>query len=99
MTHRFDAPILDEFARMRRALDPHDRAFVLSDAATVPELPEATVHRFAFASVARRARHLVGSGILHNLHLAWLDLFAAHPQFDHYWFVEYDVRYAGPGAT
>jgi hypothetical protein len=96
MTHRFDAPILDEFARMRRALDPHDRAFVLSDAATVPELPEATVHRFAFASVARRARHLVGSGILHNLHLAWLDLFAAHPQFDHYWFVEYDVRYAGP---
>jgi hypothetical protein len=98
LSHRFDPPILDEFARMRRALRAGDQAFVLSDAAVVPDIPGAGVHRFAFDAVAGRAARLVGAGILRNLHLAWLDFFAAHPTFDHYWFVEYDVSFAGPWA-
>ena len=98
VSHRFDPPILDEFARMRRALREGDRAFVLSDAAVVPDLPGASAHRFEFDRIAARAARLVGAGILRNLHLAWVDFFAAHPDFDQYWFVEYDVCFAGPWA-
>ena len=96
MSHRFEAPLLDEFARMRLALRDADRAFVLTDADVVPDTLAAEVHRFAFAQLATRATRLVGDGILRNLHLAWLDFAEAHPGFDHYWFVEYDVHYAGP---
>ena len=98
VSHRFDPSILDEFARMRQALRDGDRAFVLSDAAAVPDIPGAAAHRFEFEHIARRAARLVGEGILRNLHLAWIDFFAAHPDFDQYWFVEYDVRFAGPWA-
>jgi hypothetical protein len=96
LTHRFDAPILDEFSRMRRALLDGDTAFVASDAARIPDTLDAKVHRFVFADIARRASRLVEDGILRNLHLAWIDFFDAHPGFDHYWFIEYDVRYSGP---
>jgi hypothetical protein len=96
MTHRFEAPILAEFARMRRGLRDDDRAFVLSYAKAVPDTLDADVHRFVFADIAPRASRLLDDGILRNLHLAWLDFFDAHADFDHYWFVEYDVRFAGP---
>ncbi len=96
MTHRFDAPILDEFARMRLALRESDRAFVLSDAAALPEVLAAHAHRFSLAGVAPRAKRLVGSEIMWNLHLAWLDFFDAQDGFDRYWFIEYDALYAGP---
>lgn len=96
ITHRFDAPILDEFARMRLALREGDRAFVLSDAEVLPDGLAAQVHRFTFAGVAPRAKRLVGHEIMWNLHLAWLDFFDAHADFDHYWFIEYDALYAGP---
>jgi hypothetical protein len=96
MTHRFDPSILAEFERMRAALHAGDRAFVLSDAEELPDDLAAPVHRFTLGRVATRAKRLVGHEIMWNLHLAWLDFFDAHADFDHYWFIEYDAVYAGP---
>ncbi|MEO8485862.1 MAG: hypothetical protein ABI585_05925 [Betaproteobacteria bacterium] len=97
MSHRFDAPILGEFERMHEALDESDLAFVLSDGSLQP--PAEWVQRvqvFDYARIARRARRVIGDDVLRNIHLVWIDCFEAHPQFDHYWFIEYDVVYAGP---
>lgn len=96
ITHRFDAPILHELVRMRAAATGTDRVFVLSDAATLPDTLDIETHRFVYADIASRTTRVVGDSILLNLHLAWLDFFDAHRDFDHYWFAEYDVRYAGP---
>lgn len=97
MTHRFDEPILAEFARMRQGLGERDQGFLLVDGAvTAPAMAGQRVHRFDFATLARRASRVIGDDILRNVHLAWIDFFEAHPGFDRYWFVEYDVRLAGP---
>jgi hypothetical protein len=96
-THRFDPPVLDEFSRIRDALSPGDRAFLLCDGSGAPPPEEVAplAHVFDTAIVTRKAARIVGEGILRNFHLAWLDLFEAHPGFDAYWFIEYDVVYSG----
>ena len=99
MTHRFEEPILGEFARMRAGLRPGDQAFVLSDgSAAAPASLDGFVQTFDTAHACSRAVRVLETGILRNVHLAWLDFFDAHPDFDAYWFIEYDVRYSGPWA-
>jgi hypothetical protein len=97
MTHRFDAVILDEFERMREALDAGDQAFLLNDGSSAPpDAFAAATHVFRFDVVSRRAVRVIGGDILRNVHLAWLDFFDAHPGFDDYWLIEFDVRFSGP---
>jgi hypothetical protein len=36
-----------------------------------------------------------GRGILHHSHFPLLDFYLSHQQYDHYWFIEFDVRYTG----
>lgn len=96
MTHRFDEPILEEFHRIREGLSVSDQAFLLSDgSAPAPDSVASCTHVFAWEQVARRASRVIGQDILRNVHLAWIDFFAAHPDFDAYWLIEYDVVYAG----
>jgi hypothetical protein len=35
------------------------------------------------------------SGLLYHAHFIFLDFFLSHPEYEWYWFVEYDVRYTG----
>lgn len=96
MTHRFDTVVVNEFERMRAALGPQDRAFLLSDgSAPAPTALAPVTHTFEYANVAKRAVRVIGDDILRNVHLAWLDFFDAHPGFDNYWIIEYDVRFSG----
>lgn len=96
MTHRFDAPILEEFQRIREGLGAADRAFLLSDgSAPTPAAVAPWTHTFDYPRISRRAARVIGEDILRNIHLAWIDFFEAHPGFENYWFIEYDVRYSG----
>ncbi len=96
MTHRFDPSILEEFQRLRESLGPSEQAFLLSDgSAPAPPSLLPLTHAFDCATVLRRAARVIEEGILRNIHLAWIDFFEAHPDFDAYWFIEYDVFYAG----
>jgi hypothetical protein len=42
---------------------------------------------------------LAGHGILHHSHFPVLDFYLTHPEYDYYWFVEFDVRYTGEWAS
>lgn len=96
-THRFDANILSEFARMQINLPKTDKSFILSDG-TVPAPPSLApiTHVLDVDRVLGRATGIIGEGILQNLHLSWIDFFENYPDFDTYWIIEYDVVYAGP---
>ncbi len=97
MTHRFDEPILEEFGRIREGLGEADQAFLLSDgSAPTPASVAPWAHTFDYPRISRRAARVIGEDILRNIHLAWVDFFEAHPGFENYWFIEYDVRYSGP---
>jgi len=36
-----------------------------------------------------------GLGILHHSHFPVLDFYLSHPDYEYYWFIEFDVRYTG----
>jgi uncharacterized protein DUF3405 len=38
---------------------------------------------------------LAGHGLINHPHFPLLDFFSAHPEYDRYWVIEYDVRYSG----
>ena len=40
-------------------------------------------------------RRLPGRGLIDHPHFPVLDFFRAHPSYDRYWAIEYDVRYTG----
>ena len=104
MTHRFDPSVLAEFQRLREGLEETDQVFILSDGTSpAPDSVAGFVHTFDCDRVLHRAFGVIGrhptesdSGILRNIHLAWTDFFEAHPGFESYWLIEYDVFYAGP---
>jgi hypothetical protein len=99
MTHRFDPSILEEFERIREGLRDGDEAFLLSDgSAQAPPQVAPRTHTFDCGQVLRRAARVIEEGILRNVHLAWIEFFEAHPGFEAYWFIEYDVVYSGHWA-
>ncbi len=97
VTHRFDQPILEEFQRIRQGLGETDQAFLLSDgSAPTPASVAQWTHTFDYSQISARAARVIGNDILRNIHLAWIDFFKAHAEFEAYWLIEYDVRYSGP---
>lgn len=42
---------------------------------------------------------LAGEGLYHNVHFPLLDFYFAHPEYDYYWMIEFDVRYTGDWGT
>jgi hypothetical protein len=43
--------------------------------------------------------HVEGSRLIDHAHFPLLDFYFKHPDFDFYWFVEYDVRFTGEWET
>jgi hypothetical protein len=76
---------------------PARDVFVMAEAHTpVPELYAGITERFDFRDLRARARRVIGTKVVPgNGHLRALAFFDRHPDYDHYWFVEYDAVYAG----
>jgi hypothetical protein len=58
------------------------------------------VHRFDFPVLKREFPHALGNTVVPgNCHLALIDFVRHHDDFDHYWVIEYDVRFTGDWAV
>jgi hypothetical protein len=98
MTHVWCRDIEEQFEKLSSV--PAIAAWLLLDSRT-PELKYLlsrypNCHVFEVAALFRLpyskipTPELIGHG-----HLAVLDFFLSHPDYDFYWFIEYDVRYTG----
>ncbi|MGE0845748.1 MAG: hypothetical protein AB7L41_05725 [Flavobacteriaceae bacterium] len=105
--HRFNAEMTRRFEVLRDCAAALSRGGVrydvrvLADAAgEVPSPLAADAHRFRFEELRAMMAETVGDTLVPgNNHLAMLDFAAAHPDYDRYWFVEYDVVRSGGWAA
>lgn len=98
-THVFDPGTLAAFEKLRQEAAGYGELFLLTEAGSPPPWP-ARVHRFDFAQLKRQYPRIMGESMVPgNAHLPVLDFGAAHPEFEHYWVIEYDVRFSGPWET
>jgi hypothetical protein len=97
LTHRFDAEIQARFEKLLSDCHPaYDVYIVAEKGCPVPESCLGRAHLFDFPQLRQRARSVIGEGLYPgNHHLRNLDFFDAHPGYDFYWGIEYDVAYEG----
>jgi hypothetical protein len=100
LTNKTSAPILKQFDQITREIKHMIPSVLLFNAAHIHNIP---------LQVAKRPHHIFTNDILHSLgyvtilpnalqgseHFALLDFYRQNPNFDHYWFVEDDVRFNG----
>jgi hypothetical protein len=109
-THYADRALVKLFAKLAASCPPGYEAMLLMHVpagtqkpALITDLP----HHFVTTPEIRYPAYKAKSGIgaeWHvwkggNVDLSALHLYRAHPEFDQYWFVEYDVRFSGDWAT
>jgi len=95
MVARFDN-LLDEASKARNAPDVH---LLVETDTRIPESHEPVATRFDFHEYSAGFQNLVSNSIVPgNKHLAALFFLDRHPDYDHYWFIEYDVVYTGNWA-
>ena len=97
LTHSFSPELRRRWEALLAGTPEGARAFILAQKGSdVPPELEARTHWFDFAALRVRARKVVGDRLVPgNVHLAFLDFRRAHPGFERYWFVEYDVAFHG----
>ncbi len=100
MTHVWNADLQAEFEKLYRIDGPGmPEVWLLLDAQTPGAAALAARYRCHVfdesALFGRGYARLPGQGLMTHCHFPVLDFFLAHPEHDHYWVVEYDVRYTG----
>lgn len=97
ITHRFDAELERRYAKLKRESPEGAAVFLMAEkGAPIPAALAAERHEFEFSRLRTRAAKVIGDRLVPgNVHLAFLDFYEAHPGFDHYWFIEYDVVFSG----
>src|ERR1700687_74138 len=96
-THLFDPPIERHYRKLKADLARRSQPFILAQAGTPirQEFLNET-HFFDFDELRSRGARVLGTKIVPgNEHLAVLDFYKAHPNFEYYWFIEYDVVFSG----
>jgi hypothetical protein len=104
MTHVWVPELEAEFERLSRISGPGapDVWLVLDaktrgSAALAGRYPRC--HVFDEAAISKLPYpRLHDRGLLNHPHFPVLEFFLAHPEYEHYWIVEYDVRYTGDWA-
>jgi hypothetical protein len=101
LTHRLDGVIGSRFETLLRASGGARDVYVVAERGTaVPDEYLPRSHFFEFAALRHRARTIIGDTLTPgNCHLRALSVLEAFPDYEHYWFVEYDVVYRGSWAT
>ncbi|MBV9250252.1 MAG: hypothetical protein JO227_13535 [Acetobacteraceae bacterium] len=107
-THFIDRPVEKLFASIRRDLPPGYDTFILMHVAPGTPKPaalnSAIPHHFVTTTEIRNPAYFAKSAggeewrVWRGGHtdLIALHFFNAHPEYDRYWFIEYDVRFSGP---
>lgn len=101
LTHRFDAELQARYEKLKReAPDGATVRIMAEKGSAIPAALAGETHFFEFAVVRKRPAKVIGDRLVPgNVHLAFLDYAGAHPGFDHYWFIEYDVVFSGSWRT
>lgn len=97
LTHRFDDVIRARLEKLVGDCEGSLDVYVVAEEETpVPAEHAQRSHAFDFSRLRQRARTVIGNSIAPgNCHLRMMSFFDAHPSYDWYWFVEYDVSYDG----
>lgn len=98
VSHRNTSALVREFLKIRSSAG-EDAAFWAHDALAgdpAPAHPEIPVFEFDADTFSRTYHTFMGDSIVPgNAHYVVLDFWRRNPTFDHYWFIEYDVRFSG----
>lgn len=97
LTHSFSPEIRRRWESLAAGVPDGAEAVLLAQkgSAVPPEL-EPRTHWFEFAKLRARAKKVIGDRLVPgNVHLAFLDFRRARPEFERYWFVEFDVAFHG----
>ena len=96
-SHVFDRISLSRLEQLRKETEDIASFFVLTDNAAAPlDKCNANFHVFNFQELLEEYPAALGNAVIPgNTHLAIIDFFNAHPNFEHYWIVEYDVHFSG----
>ncbi|UPT75223.1 MAG: hypothetical protein M0D55_05825 [Elusimicrobiota bacterium] len=97
LTHYFDAELEARYAKLKAEAPDGSSVFIMAEkGSAIPAALAAETHIFEFARLKKRPAKVIGDRLVPgNVHLAFLDFREAHPDFDHYWFIEYDVVFNG----
>jgi hypothetical protein len=101
LTHLFDAEIETRYRKIKSDLSGMAQIFILAPLGTsIPSKYSCEAHFFNYDRLRSEANRVIGNNLLPgNVHLAALDFFLRHGDFEYYWFVEYDVAFSGNWAT
>jgi hypothetical protein len=99
-THYLDAEVARRLCKLRNDVERHcagtDVHLLVEAETQVPPDFEAIATRFSYGDYAARFPKASREGVYPgNHHLPALYFAESHPQYSHYWFIEYDVVYAG----
>lgn len=109
-THYVDRPLIKLFSKLAASCPPGYEAMLLMHVPAGTQKPVLIAdvpHHFVTTPEIRYPAYKAKSGIgaeWHvwkggNVDLSALHLFRMHPEYNDYWFVEYDVRFSGDWAT
>jgi hypothetical protein len=100
-THLFDHTIEARYRKLKSDLGKLAQVFILAPLGTsIPHEYSDETHFFDYDRLRSGAARVNGDKIIPgNEHLAELDFYRHHSEFDYYWFIEYDVVFTGNWAT
>lgn len=108
-THRIDDVLIEQYQKLHNEAGPDCDVFVLydntrGDWTKASQGTDLQAHAFSWEDIYARGYRLdfYRGGELHWLghnDLTTLSFWRAHPSYDFYWFIEYDVRYSGHWGT
>jgi predicted SAM-dependent methyltransferase len=99
LSHCASARIAREYENIRRAITGIGNSFFLYHnrcSEAPPGLPEHGLYLFSDESLSKLNYPMIGPSLLPG-HAGFpvLQFFHAHPDFDYYWVIEYDVKFSG----
>ena len=100
-TYLFDPEIINRYRKLKEELADRAQTNIVAEAGTpVPEALLAETVFFDFQQLAANAPRILGSKVIPgNSHLTMLAFFRSRPEFDYYWYIEYDVVFTGAWRT
>lgn len=95
LTHRIDDVILNNIRKINREKGARDFAVLVHGEKDTSDL-EVPVYHFSLDQLkVQKFKMLEEDSMFSSVHLAFLYFFKKIPDYDHYWFIEYDVEFGG----
>jgi hypothetical protein len=98
-THFWDRACAREFAALSAALGGTHDLFVIGYLTGARPSPPAEIAQVWHRDACLAELSYPGQAALKPAHLTPMKFFRDHPGYDHYWLIEYDVRYTGDWAA